>query len=1099
MVPPPFDIEQHVRRHGAALRQLAAALLGDGNAADDAVQATWLDALRHPPRHDAALGGWFATLLHNVVRGFRRRERRRLLREQAVAALRGEQAEDHAVVVAREETVQRLLAALASLDAPYRDVVWQRYFEGKAPREIAAASGVPLATVKSRLQRGLGNLRERLGEGADGERGDWRRAFAVAFGIREGAAVASTAAVMTGGVLVATWTKGMVVVVAVVVAAMWWWPRDADVTPAVTVGQQATDVLAPAANLGASATGPAANAGLLVERREAGMMPSPVDPKLATIRGRCVDGNGAPLANAKVWLHGWEASQERVAAWLVEHARPEWRDPPEFLTGSDGLFTFTFWPPGPYQFSCQASHPDMVPVVARWLELAEGEVVDAGDVVMLSGANVRGHVVDDQQQPLADVGFQFASVDETGEQRGRFAARTSVSSASAADGTFAAHAMLPAGSYEVRIHPRWELHDPFSFAIEPGQRVVELTLVVDEVPAARRIHGKVIDDAGTPVAAAQVRWTSPNSRPGASATTGADGAFVIYGEADAVGQRGQLLASAIGYETASLGEVAWGGEGVELRVDRTGSVQIRIVDPEGRGVARYSVRMFAHGGERSSSEEMGLTISTPSADGEMAITGMKRGGYCLVVEFPAASGFAPRFERIDYRGGPRRLELRAERSIQRPLCVVRADGAPVGATRVQLCELLGDELTADTLVYPHDLWFRGIAQRKAFLLQDLVTDNSGRCLLSGPPQVRLGLRVLGPGHVPLVDSHVALDSPGELVVTVTAGGVLRGRVVPAEAVVELARLERVAAEAGFAGRGARIELVDGARLHPARSVTQDEPMEIASRVRADGSFELAGVPPGEWRLDVGTFHVVPFSGRARSGQTKKETGPRVVVREGEATDVEVDLTAIVPGSLRGRVVWNGAPLANAAIVLDSCELARRAGAENGGEWINLRTDGDGCFEHFGAAGTFELVMWSGPGGVELPQKLRASNQVTMVRGQTVAQTFVVATGMLRLRLLDAAGRPIEGVEVWHGASGQQLPPSGLDGNLTAELAQGAVGLRTLPKSLLSTAAQQRLLQEALAANRRDAFAGHWLDLGTVIVAAGQTTTHEVRLPPEWDK
>jgi len=212
MTPMPFDVELQLRRHGAALRALAGEIVRDPSVADDAVQEVWLGALRRPPSHGSAPGGWLATALHNVVRGFGRRERRAAQRERAVAEARGVFAEDHAAVLAREEQAQRLLAAVTKLSAPFRETIWQRYFEGLAPREIAARAGVPCTTVKSRLQRGLQQLRTQLAN--DGESGR-RGALAVAFGH------GTTA--WPGVLLMTTWTKSMAVVTALAAAGVLVW------------------------------------------------------------------------------------------------------------------------------------------------------------------------------------------------------------------------------------------------------------------------------------------------------------------------------------------------------------------------------------------------------------------------------------------------------------------------------------------------------------------------------------------------------------------------------------------------------------------------------------------------------------------------------------------------------------------------------------------------------------------------------------------------------------------------------------------------------------------------------------------------------------
>jgi len=60
-----------------------------------------------------------------------------------------------------------------ALDEPFRTVVLLRFFDDLAPRAIARQLGVPLATVHSRLQRGLARLRERLDRRPGCERRAW--------------------------------------------------------------------------------------------------------------------------------------------------------------------------------------------------------------------------------------------------------------------------------------------------------------------------------------------------------------------------------------------------------------------------------------------------------------------------------------------------------------------------------------------------------------------------------------------------------------------------------------------------------------------------------------------------------------------------------------------------------------------------------------------------------------------------------------------------------------------------------------------------------------------------------------------------------------
>jgi RNA polymerase sigma-70 factor (ECF subfamily) len=68
-------------------------------------------------------------------------------------------------VVAQHEQAERISAALVGIPAEYREIVVLRFQEGLALEEIAAVTGAPVGTVKSRLYRGLNMLMSQL-EGA---------------------------------------------------------------------------------------------------------------------------------------------------------------------------------------------------------------------------------------------------------------------------------------------------------------------------------------------------------------------------------------------------------------------------------------------------------------------------------------------------------------------------------------------------------------------------------------------------------------------------------------------------------------------------------------------------------------------------------------------------------------------------------------------------------------------------------------------------------------------------------------------------------------------------------------------------------------------
>ena len=55
-----------------------------------------------------------------------------------------------------------MAALLGALPTQEADVLRRRFYEGRSQAEIAADTGVPLGTVKSRMVAGLARLREAL-------------------------------------------------------------------------------------------------------------------------------------------------------------------------------------------------------------------------------------------------------------------------------------------------------------------------------------------------------------------------------------------------------------------------------------------------------------------------------------------------------------------------------------------------------------------------------------------------------------------------------------------------------------------------------------------------------------------------------------------------------------------------------------------------------------------------------------------------------------------------------------------------------------------------------------------------------------------------
>lgn len=231
MLPSTADVDREVRLHAEALRGLARDLLRDPHAADDVTQQTLHKALAQRDLRAGPLGGWLRTVLENFARQWRRSERRRDARRARLATPEPEPCPSE--TLARRESLQTVTDAVLQLEEPYQTTVFLRYFEDLPPRAIARRTGANLATVKSRLQRGLGMLRQRL----DRQRGapDWRRALALTFGLP----LATGALTVTTGAWIMGSTTKVLFAAGVLCAGGWFAFQMLDDPPPAPVGSAA--------------------------------------------------------------------------------------------------------------------------------------------------------------------------------------------------------------------------------------------------------------------------------------------------------------------------------------------------------------------------------------------------------------------------------------------------------------------------------------------------------------------------------------------------------------------------------------------------------------------------------------------------------------------------------------------------------------------------------------------------------------------------------------------------------------------------------------------------------------------------------------------
>jgi RNA polymerase sigma factor (sigma-70 family) len=136
---------------------------GSWTLAEDATSQTFMEAWRK--RSSIAVTDsllpWLFVAANNVCRNSERASRRaaNLLTRTPLAEHVGDHADEVAARIDSERQMQRVLSALRTLKRADQDVVAMCDWEGLSYDEAAAALGVPIGTVRSRLSRARGRLK----------------------------------------------------------------------------------------------------------------------------------------------------------------------------------------------------------------------------------------------------------------------------------------------------------------------------------------------------------------------------------------------------------------------------------------------------------------------------------------------------------------------------------------------------------------------------------------------------------------------------------------------------------------------------------------------------------------------------------------------------------------------------------------------------------------------------------------------------------------------------------------------------------------------------------------------------------------------------
>lgn len=164
----PEKFAQVYDRHAAVIHRYVSRRLGD-EMADDVVAETFLAAFRWRQRYDLGRANarpWLYGIAANMIGKHRRSEisrLRALARAGALDSVPDGYADRVDSRVAAAAVQRQLIGALAGLSAGDREVLLLIAWADLSYEETATALGIPLGTVRSRLNRARKKVRETLG------------------------------------------------------------------------------------------------------------------------------------------------------------------------------------------------------------------------------------------------------------------------------------------------------------------------------------------------------------------------------------------------------------------------------------------------------------------------------------------------------------------------------------------------------------------------------------------------------------------------------------------------------------------------------------------------------------------------------------------------------------------------------------------------------------------------------------------------------------------------------------------------------------------------------------------------------------------------
>ncbi|HYO11747.1 MAG TPA: carboxypeptidase regulatory-like domain-containing protein [Thermoanaerobaculia bacterium] len=370
----------------------------------------------------------------------------------------------------------------------------------------------------------------------------------------------------------------------------------------------------------------------------------------AWLSGQVVDEDGEGVAGAV--LAAWVSPAPGSGARGVDGL--------QVAAAADGHFEIRGLPPGTLRL--RASAPGHQEAEVSGLELQPLEPLDDVRLVLAPSAVLEGTVRNSQGAPVPRARIAVRPAVDGPENGTRTVADRQVD----AEGRFRVDGLAPGAVLVLADHDRYrQMERPFD--LHPGVNRIDLVL-----ETGLAVAGRVLDEAGTPVAGALVRLTEAGADR-ASARSRADGSFRLTGLSAG---RLSIEASREGFSPAHLVvELAEAPvEGIELRLERGVILEGRILGLEAGDLARVKVSAF--------SPDFGVRTGTVGGDGRYRIEGLPPGDWMAIASVPPGSRQAKAPVRVAASASPAVADLDFRQGLTLSGRIL-LDGAPLADVRVE--------------------------------------------------------------------------------------------------------------------------------------------------------------------------------------------------------------------------------------------------------------------------------------------------------------------------------------------------------------------------------------------------------------------------------